>query len=113
MNTNLKLEEQTNYLFKMIQDKEEAPPWALALKLGEELGEFQSNLLHTYGYLHQKEMDEDIFGEAADMINCIIGVLAKLYPYQTPEELTERLKLATYNKGNKYERFLDENIRLR
>ena len=113
MNTNLNLEEQIEYLFAMVQKKEEAPAWALGLKLGEETGEFQSNLLHTMGHLHQKTMDEDIFGEAADVINTVVGTLAALYPYQSPDELVERLRIAMYNKGQKYERLLDENVRLR
>lgn len=113
MKDNLNIEEQCKYLFEMVQEKEDAPPWALGLKLGEEMGEFQQNLLHTYGHLHQKEMDEDIFGEAADVINTVIGVLGTLYPFQNSDELVERLQEAMYNKGTKYERLLDKNIRLR
>lgn len=113
MNKNFNLEEQIGYLFSMVQEKEEAPAWALGLKLGEEAGEFQSNLLHMHGHLHQKTMDEDIFGEAADVINTVIGTLAQVYPYQSPDELIKRLREAMHNKGKKYERLLDENIRLR
>ena len=113
MDKNLNIEEQFEYLFAMVQEKEDAPAFALGLKLGEETGEFQQNLLHTYGYLHQKEMKENIFGEAADVINTVIGTLGALYPYQTPEDLVARLQEAMYNKGIKYERLLDENIRLR
>ena len=113
MDKNLTVDEQLRYLVDMVQAKEEAPAWALALKLGEESGEFQSNLLHTMGHLHQKEMAEDIFGEAADVINCVMGTLAKLYPFHTAEEIVELLREANYNKGTKYERLLDEDVRIR
>lgn len=113
MNTNLKLEEQFEYLYKMVDAKEDAPAWALGLKLGEESGEFQQNLLSELGHLHHKEMNEDIFGEAADVINTVIGAISKLYPELPSDEFIERMRIAMYNKGEKYERLLDENIRLR
>lgn len=102
MNTKAKFYELIAALFQMSKEREDAESWALALKLGEELGEFQEAVLKEYGYLQHKEVKEDPFHEAADIINVLIGFFAVHYPGLSAEQLTEKLYEAIASKGDKY-----------
>lgn len=80
--------------------------WALALKLGEEVGEFQEAVLKDYSFLRHKEDAGHSWLEAADIINVLIGFLAVHYPEMTAQELTEKLYEAIATKGDKYKGIL-------
>lgn len=108
MNINEKFYEQIHWLFELTQQKETSHPLALGVKLSEEVGEFSEALLKATGHLDQKEAKESPISEAADVINVLIGALAVLYPDMTPYELTEELYDKICEKGNKYERILNE-----
>jgi len=97
-----------SHLFNITQSKEDAPPYALTMKLSEEVGEFNEVMLHELGFLRHKDKDwkDTPIEEAADIINVLIGTLAVHYPNKTPEELSAELKIAMIKKGNKYARIL-------
>jgi len=115
MSTKAKFHELIEALFEMVQTYEDAPSWALALKLTEEVGEFHETVLQDNGYLEHKppKLDEDLFYEAADIINVLIGFLAVRFQQFTPTELAEMLYSAIATKGDKYADVLRaEEIRL-
>lgn len=93
-------------LFEMTDEHETAPPWALALKLGEEVGELQEVVLKNHGFLRHKEIKEDDWHEAADVINVLIGYFSQAYPDLSPHEKTEKLYAAIADKGDKYARVI-------
>jgi len=96
-------DEQFTYLFKVTQEKEKMPAPVLIAKTAEELGELSEVTLYKSGYLQHKTKEfESPFGEAADIINCIVGTLAVLHPEMTPEQLNAELFAAFQRKGNKY-----------
>lgn len=68
-----------SHTIKTISDK--------AVKLGEEVGEFNQAVLFEQGKLPHKNITESAAGEGADIMLCIIDVLAKLYPHESPEGL--------------------------
>ena len=109
MDTRAKLYEEIEYLFDLTLQHETAEPWALALKLGEELGEFQQAVLKDEGYLRHKELKEDMWGEAADIVCVLIGYFARRYPECTGQQLTERLYDNICEKGDKYRTILLQN----
>lgn len=103
MDTKAKFYELTEALFEMVQKHDEGTKsWALALKLGEELGEFQEAVLKDYDYLKHKPVGEGVWGEVADIINVLIGFLALHYPEMTATQLTEKLYESVALKGDKY-----------
>lgn len=91
----------------MVQQYEEAPAWALGLKLSEETGEFSEVLLKELGFLKHKDKEwEPLMEEAADIINVVVGVLARAYPNRHPRILTLELLDAINKKGAKYSRLM-------
>ena len=97
-------------IFAMVQKYEDAPPWALGLKLSEETGEFSEVMLHELGFLKHKEKKfEPLVEEAADVINTVIGGLARSYPSKHPRELSLLLLEAINKKCGKYSRILGAN----
>lgn len=106
--------------FELTLEHEDAPSWALGLKLGEECGEFSMDLLKVHGFLRHKKYTPELFEEAADIINVLIGVLsqrakemgifAQGSPQPTVEEvamnLTDLLKEAISRKIDKYKHVL-------
>lgn len=112
--------------FELTLEHEDAPSWALGLKLAEECGEFSMDLLKVHGFLHHKEYQPCLVDEAADIINVLIGALATRAketgmdcgsPQPTTEELamllTDALKEAITRKIDKYEHVLKQNLRIR
>ena len=83
------------------------------MKLGEELGELQEEVLKDYGYLKHKEAKEGVWLEVADLINVLVGFLATHYPNMTAHELTEKLYESVALKFDKYERILRESAERR
>ena len=84
------------------------PTLALGLKLSEEVGEFSETVLKACGFLRHKEVKETPFGEAADVINVVLGILGNLYPENTSQEIVLKLKEQIDIKKNKYERIMRE-----
>jgi len=90
-------------MFRIIQNLEDMPAIALYAKLGEEVGEFGEVVLTQCGYnVHKTKELESPFGEAADVIYCVMGVLAKLHPAMSPIQLVQELYNQLQVKGNKY-----------
>lgn len=89
-----------------LREFEPAEAGVLALKLGEEFGEFCETVLKETGHLRHKTLKEDSFGEAADIINVMLGVLQKLHPNLNNEELLSVLAYYVDLKRQKYEAIL-------
>ena len=90
-------------MFEITHKYETMPPIALVAELFEEGGEFAEAMLKENGYLRHKEKEfEGPMGEAADIINVVIGALTANYPEKTPEELTSELLTSFIKKGQKY-----------
>lgn len=95
-------------LFAMVQEGQEAPSEILGLKLQEEVGEFSEVLMYELGYLQHKDKEfESLFGEAADIINVVVGILAKQNPNKHPRELTLLLLESIIKKGGKYAKIME------
>ena len=100
-------------MFDITQEHETAPPFALTIKLAEEVGEFSEIMLHEFGFLRHKDKEwkDTPIEEAADIINVLIGALAVHYPEKSPDDLTEELYAAMLKKGTKYARLIGaENL---
>jgi len=97
-------------LIILAQNHENAPDWALGLKLGEECGEVQSVLLHANGFIQHKSFDEDVMHECADVFNVITAILAKHYEDMSVEELSYRFFQAVDKKGQKYRKLLEDGL---
>jgi len=94
-------------LFTLTRKYEQMTTLALALKVSEEVGELAEVILKDNGYLkHKQPSKEDAWHEVADIINVLIGMLAKHYPNLSATELTENLYNAIEKKGKKYEKIL-------
>ncbi len=87
---------------RMSCEHDPMPPWALALKTGEEVGEFHTAILYELGFLRHKVMKDTPFEEAADVMNCLIATLANLYPNKTPEQIGTALMAAHVKKAEVY-----------
>ena len=98
----------------MVREHENAPSWALTLKLSEEVGEFSEIILKDYGFLHHKnkKWKDTPVEEAADIMNVVLGALSKHYPDKTSDEIEQELFDAMNKKGSKYARILgaDQDI---
>lgn len=88
----------------LAQDHELLPPAVLLGKLAEEVGELSQVVLYENGYQPHKEApDEDMFGEAADVINVVLCILAKQYPNVPVRMIETKLQAAFIKKLRKYE----------
>lgn len=76
---------------------------AMTLKLMEEVGELAEAVNHFNGYLPHKVMKETPFGEAADVIQCTITILHKLYPYMSNADIIKELEVQLSFKTDKWE----------
>jgi len=106
--SNLDWNENITTLIGVIKRYERMHTFALVAKTAEEFGEFSEVILFENGQLRGKEDKEfeSPFGEAADIINCIIAVLCAQYPDMTTEEINQHLLEAFDRKGAKYVRRL-------
>lgn len=102
MNTREKLVSITD----IVQNHEDAPSWALVLKLGEEVGEFNEAMLKELGFLQHKELKEGPLGEAADIIITTISILAVQYKDMPPDELITKLEIEIHRKFEKYKKIM-------
>ena len=95
-------------LLEMTKEHEDAPAWALTIKLSEEVGELSEIMLHEFGHLHHKDKEwkDTPMGEGADIINTLLGLLQAHYPDKTPEEISQELFEESIRKGTKYGRIL-------
>lgn len=95
-------------LLYMTGKHEDAPAWALTIKLSEEVGELSEIMLYQLGHLHHKDKEwkDTPVEEAADIMNVLLGLLAVHYPDKTSGELSEELLTAMIKKGNKYGRII-------
>jgi len=93
-------------LLEMTQNHEDAPDWAMGLKLGEECGEVQTAILKANGFLHHKTLDEDVLHEIADVMNVCCSILTATYPNLQPIDIIDLLAEAMEKKGRKYAKVL-------
>lgn len=70
-------------------DRDQFPVLASMAKCQEELGEFSEATLVQLGYLKYKTLKEDSFGEAADVMICVLDTLAAQYPELSSERIME------------------------
>ena len=85
------------------------PETVLALKGAEEFGEFAEAVLIECGYNSHKVPEEGTFGEAADVVVCLVAVLALLHRDDTPEQIMVRLFADFERKMKKYEVILNDS----
>ncbi len=95
-------------LLEMVREYQDAPSWAMTMKLAEEVGEFSEIMLYEHGYLRHKDKEwkDTPTEEAADIINTLLGALSMHYPDKSSEEISKELFDAMIKKGNKYARVL-------
>ena len=103
----------TNNLFTQIahqgrQINYNFPPLARLAKLFEEGGEFSETVMHKLGYLPHKTPKETPFGEAADVIICLIDTLASVYPELSPGWIAEALENHIEAKRKKWQQVVIE-----
>ena len=79
---------------------------AMGFKLMEEVGELAETINYKLGNLPHKKMKESPFGEAADAIQCVIALLSKAYPEQTPRQILTELAHQLNIKTDKWESVL-------
>jgi hypothetical protein len=87
--------------FKKVESGQ-ANSWTRVCKLGEEFGEFCEAMLVHNGLSQHKNLKEGIFGEGADIINCVVAALVAACPRHKPEEIIEELKRELKRKLTKY-----------
>ena len=78
------------------------PALARLSKLFEEGGEFAETVMHNQGYLPHKVPKETPFGEAADVIICVVDTLSACYPDLSPEWIAESLANHIRSKREKW-----------
>ena len=99
-------------ILTMVQEHEEAPEYALCLKLMEEAGEFAEVLNYELGWLKPKEDGrefEPLIEEAADVIITVMGTLARHQMHKHPRALNLDLLAAIQKKAKKYSKKLGVN----
>jgi len=101
------LEEQLARVARQARQYERMNPTELALKAGEEQGEFATAVLVETGAITHKTLKEPSFGEAADVLLCHMSALAKLYPRMTDEEIAAELTRWIHIKQAKYDQLLE------
>jgi len=107
---NKEIDQLLYELISLAAENENAPDWALGLKLGEECGEVCEVLLVDNGFCQHKELTEDLFHEIADVFNVCTAILAKRYPELGPMEILHRLTAAVERKGQKYADLLKDGM---
>lgn len=75
----------------------------MCIKLMEEVGELAEVINHFNGYLPHKTMKETAFGEAADVIQCTLTILQKMYPHMTNAQIIEEVERQLTLKTDKWE----------
>lgn len=75
----------------------------MCIKLMEEVGELAEVVNHQNGWLPHKTLKESAFGEAADVIQCTLTLLRKLYPELNHSQVLEQLSLHLELKSNKWQ----------
>lgn len=103
------LDKQLAYVVTETRKFEPMSPSELGLKGAEEYGEFGTAVLVETGRLAHKELKEPSFGEAADVILCMVSALAKLHPHMTPAEISDELARWLYLKQLKYDVLLQQH----
>lgn len=94
-----------------IRKLETDPETVLALKGAEEFGEFAEAVLRECGYNSHKSTDDvgDSFSEGADVLVCLVAVLALIHKDESPKEIMSRL-FESFGRGmRKYEKILNDN----
>jgi NTP pyrophosphatase (non-canonical NTP hydrolase) len=75
----------------------------MCIKLMEEVGELAEVVNHQNGWLPHKTLKESAFGEAADVIQCTLTLLRKLYTDLTHDQVLAQLSEYMDRKSDKWE----------
>lgn len=75
----------------------------MGLKLMEEVGELAECINFQLGYLPHKTMKEPLVGEAADVVQNVLAILAKAYPDLDSDEIVALLFDHLEKKTDKWE----------
>ena len=78
------------------------PTSAKGLKACEEMGELATAALYEQGYLQHKTVGESSFGEAADVIICVLDLLQALHPNLTQRQVVLELAHSLDTKFQKW-----------
>jgi NTP pyrophosphatase (non-canonical NTP hydrolase) len=97
-------------LIVLARAKENAPDWALGLKLVEEVGEVSEVILYENGFIQHKEIKEDLFHEVADVFNVCTAILTQHYTELDEAQIMVRLTQAVEKKGKKYADLLNDGM---
>jgi len=93
-------------LSRELQPLNEAVDWTIAdsqIKITEEVGEFAEAVMIERGKITNKPRIMDApFYEAADSIQCILDVLARVYPNMSPAQLCTLVHHAINKKNEKW-----------
>jgi NTP pyrophosphatase (non-canonical NTP hydrolase) len=96
-----------NEIFELSRNvKNTKPLFVRNSKIMEELGEFSEALMHKEGYLPHKVMKEELVGEAADVIICVLDTYSKAYSELSVQELSCLLQKHLELKLAKWERII-------
>lgn len=101
------LDAQLAYTVAQSRQFETMSPAELALKGTEEYGEFASGILIETGAIRHKNLKEPSFGEAADVLLCMIAALAKTNPNLSDEAIAAELARWVRIKQAKYDLLLE------
>jgi len=86
-----------------LADVDEKGNEQMCIKLMEEVGELAEVVNHQNGWLPHKTLKESAFGEAADVIQCTLTLLRKLYPDLSHDDLLDQLSAHLELKSTKWE----------
>lgn len=81
---------------------------AVGLKLMEEVGELAEAVNYKLGNLPHKALKESAYGEAADVIQNVIALVANAFPEHSSEHIFEELESQLHVKTDKWESVLVE-----
>lgn len=78
------------------------PTSAKGLKACEEMGELATAALYEQGYLQHKRVNESSFGEAADVVICVLDLLQALHPNLSHKQVVLELAHSLDTKFQKW-----------
>lgn len=94
----------------LLSTKDPKSTESMGLKLMEEVGEYAEALNHSLGNLPHKTMKEPPTGEAADTIQLVVCILARIYPTHSPSELIAELAQWLEFKNDKWEALIPQQV---
>lgn len=96
------LEQIVDYGRLLDHENRGLPISAKGLKACEEMGELATAALYEQGYLQHKKVTESSFGEAADVIICVLDLLQALHPNLSHKQVILELASSLDTKFQKW-----------